>query len=42
VTGVPLAEQQALKTRGADYRRYQQTTNAFVPWLPKRLPVKSD
>jgi steroid 5-alpha reductase family enzyme len=42
VTGVPLAEQQALKTRGADYRRYQQTTNAFVPWLPKRLPVKSE
>jgi steroid 5-alpha reductase family enzyme len=42
VTGVPLAEQQALKTRGAEYRQYQQTTNAFVPWPPKRVPVKSD
>jgi steroid 5-alpha reductase family enzyme len=42
VSGIPLAEQQALKTRGAEYRRYQQTTNAFVPWIPKRLPVSSD
>ena len=36
VTGIPLAEQQAVRSRGADYRRYQQTTNAFVPWWPKR------
>lgn len=36
VSGVPLAERQALKTRGEDYREYQQTTNAFVPWWPKR------
>jgi len=36
VTGIPLAEQQALKTRGEDYREYQQTTNAFVPWWPKK------
>jgi len=31
-----LAERQALKTRGRDYREYQQTTNAFLPWKPKR------
>jgi steroid 5-alpha reductase family enzyme len=36
VSGIPLAEQQALKTRGEDYREYQRTTNAFVPWRPKR------
>ena len=36
VSGIPLAEQQALRTRGDDYREYQRTTNVFVPWFPKR------
>ncbi len=36
VTGIPLAERQALATRGEDYRAYQRTTNAFFPWFPKR------
>lgn len=36
VTGIPLAERQALVARGEDYRTYQRTTNAFVPWFPKR------
>jgi steroid 5-alpha reductase family enzyme len=36
VTGIPATEAQALRTRGNDYRRYQQTTSAFVPWPPKR------
>ena len=35
VSGVPLAEAQALLTKGEDYRRYQQTTSMFVP-LPKK------
>ena len=35
VTGIPWAERQALRTRGEDYREYQETTNAFVPWWPK-------
>ncbi len=35
VSGVPLAEAQSLKSRGEEYRRYQQTTSMFVP-LPKR------
>ena len=35
VTGVPLAEAQALRSRGSDYMRYQQTTNAFFPWRPR-------
>lgn len=35
VTGIPATEAQALRTRGDDYRRYQSTTSAFVPWFPR-------
>ncbi len=35
VTGIPATEQQALRSRGDDYREYQRTTSAFVPWFPK-------
>ncbi len=35
VTGIPLTEAQAVRTRGDDYRQYQRTTSAFVPWRPK-------
>lgn len=35
VTGIPATEAQALRTRGEDYRRYQRTTSAFVPWFPR-------
>lgn len=36
VTGVPPSEAQALKSRGDEYRRYQETTSVFVPWFPKK------
>ncbi|MEO8483562.1 MAG: DUF1295 domain-containing protein [Acidobacteriota bacterium] len=36
VTGIPATEAQALRSRGDAYRRYQQTTSAFVPWFRKR------
>jgi steroid 5-alpha reductase family enzyme len=36
VTGIPYTEQQALASRGDDYRAYQRTTSAFIPWFPKR------
>jgi steroid 5-alpha reductase family enzyme len=36
VTGIPATEEQALRTKGDDYRDYQRTTSAFVPWFPKR------
>jgi len=36
VTGIPATEAQALASRGEDYRAYQKTTNAFLPWFPKR------
>jgi steroid 5-alpha reductase family enzyme len=38
VTGIPATEEQALRSRGADYRSYQGTTSAFVPWFPKAAP----
>ena len=37
ITGIPATEAQAVRSRGDDYRRYQQTTSAFVPWPPRRL-----
>lgn len=36
VTGIPATEAQALKSRGDDYRDYQRTTSAFVPWFPRK------
>jgi steroid 5-alpha reductase family enzyme len=36
VTGIPYTEKRALQSRGDDYRRYQETTSAFIPWFPKR------
>jgi steroid 5-alpha reductase family enzyme len=38
VTGIPMTEEQSLRSRGDAYRRYQQTTSAFVPWFPKQAP----
>ncbi|MDI1319513.1 MAG: DUF1295 domain-containing protein [bacterium] len=38
VTGIPLTEEQSIRSKGEAYRRYQQTTSAFVPWLPRKLP----
>jgi len=38
VTGIPATEEQSVRTKGDAYRRYQQTTSAFVP-LPRRKPA---
>lgn len=35
VTGIPATEEQALRSRGDEYREYQRTTSAFIPWFPK-------
>ncbi len=35
VTGIPATEEQALRSKGEAYRKYQQTTSVFVPWFPK-------
>jgi steroid 5-alpha reductase family enzyme len=36
VTGIPATEAQALRSRGEDYRRYQQEVPVFVPRLSRR------
>jgi len=36
ISGIPHTERQALLTRGEAYRKYQETTNSFWPWLPRR------
>lgn len=36
VTGIPYTEQQSLRSKGDAYRTYQRTTNAFIPWFPKK------
>lgn len=37
VTGIPLTEQQAIRSKGDAYREYQRTTSMFVPWFKKRI-----
>jgi steroid 5-alpha reductase family enzyme len=36
VTGIPKTEEQALKSRGEDYREYQKTTSKFIPWFKQK------
>jgi steroid 5-alpha reductase family enzyme len=36
VTGIPMTEEQSIRSRGDAYRRYQRTTSAFVPWFPRK------
>ncbi len=36
VTGIPPTEAQALRSRGAAYRAYQETVSPFVPWPTRR------
>ena len=36
VTGIPPIERRSVERRGEEYRRYQQTTSAFIPWFPRR------
>jgi steroid 5-alpha reductase family enzyme len=37
VTGIPLNEEQSIRSKGDAYRRYQKTTSAFIPWFPRSL-----
>jgi steroid 5-alpha reductase family enzyme len=34
ITGIPATEEQAIASRGDDYREYQRTTSQFFPWFP--------
>jgi len=35
VTGIPMTEEQSLRSKGDAYRDYQRTTSVFVPWFKK-------
>lgn len=36
VTGIPMTEAQAVRTKGDAYRAYQRRVSAFVPWFPRK------
>jgi steroid 5-alpha reductase family enzyme len=42
VTGIPMTEEQAVRSKGDAYRRYQKTTSAFVPWFRKTISSTGD
>ncbi len=35
VTGIPMTEEQAIRSKGESYKEYQRTTSVFVPWFKK-------
>lgn len=35
LTGIPMTEEQSLRSKGDAYREYQRTTSAFIPWFKK-------
>jgi len=35
VTGIPMTEEQSLRSRGEAYKEYQRTTSVFIPWFKK-------
>lgn len=36
VTGIPMTEEQSIRSRGDAYRAYQRRVSAFIPWFPKQ------
>jgi len=36
LTGIPLTEEQSLRSKGDLYKEYQRTTSVFVPWFKKK------
>lgn len=36
VTGIPMTEEQAVRSKGEAYKEYQKTTSVFVPWFKKK------
>jgi steroid 5-alpha reductase family enzyme len=35
VTGIPMTEEQSIRSKGEAFKKYQQKTSAFVPWFKK-------
>lgn len=42
LSGIPFTEAQALRSRGDDYRRYQQSTPMLIPWFPRSTFKRDD
>ena len=36
LTGIPMTEEQSIRSKGDAYRAYQRTTSVFVPWFKKK------
>ncbi|MBL7931130.1 MAG: DUF1295 domain-containing protein, partial [Bacteroidia bacterium] len=36
VTGIPMTEEQAVRSKGEAYKEYQRTTSVFIPWFKKK------
>jgi steroid 5-alpha reductase family enzyme len=36
VTGIPMTEEQAVRSKGEAYKEYQRTTSSFAPWFKKK------
>lgn len=36
MTGIPMTEELAVKTKGEAYREYQRSTSSFVPWFRRK------
>jgi steroid 5-alpha reductase family enzyme len=34
VSGIPATEEQAVRSKGDAYRKYQKSTSPFIPWFP--------
>ncbi|HSZ85708.1 MAG TPA: DUF1295 domain-containing protein [Puia sp.] len=34
VTGIPMTEEQSIRSKGDAYLEYQKTTSVFIPWFP--------
>jgi steroid 5-alpha reductase family enzyme len=35
VTGIPMTEEQSIRSKGEKYKEYQRTTSMFIPWFKK-------
>jgi steroid 5-alpha reductase family enzyme len=42
VSGIPPTEKQALRSRGAEYARYQKEVSAFFPWFTRRAATAAE
>lgn len=42
LTGIPMTEEQSLRSKGDAYREYQKTTSVFIPWFKKKPLTTND